>query len=292
MDQNSVKYTIAICNYNMKNTLEESILSILSQVQDNPEIEVLVVDDGSTDGSTTILKKLEGEFSSLRIIYLDNDPDRYLGGVRQISFNESRGDYILESLDTDDVQQNGITDFIDVYHQIEERVEKEIYLRGRSIVMTSKDLVERIPYRNVNRGSDEEHRRRIMSDDALISIHHKPIWQSIGYDPGFLKQRKIWFEQAITDFQSGINLWSYMRWAIKQKSPRGLLLFLLAPVAFVISLRKERYNDPGKHANKEKWMKEKNEMKLTLRGIEEKHNISIDRTVLSDRAMEIFYFKT
>lgn len=291
MPDGEVRYTIAICNYNMKETLEESLLSILNQVEDRPDIEVLVVDDGSTDGSTKILRALEDEYSKLRVLYLEDDPNRNLGGVRQISFEESMGEYILESLDTDDIQHEGILDFISVYHEIEEGIGKDFYLRGVSIVMTSKDIVERTPYRNVNRGSDEEHRRRVISNETLISIHHRPIWESIGYDPDFVEQRKIWFEQAVTDFRSGISLLSYMKWGMKQKSPRGLLLFLLAPLAYIKSFTEGRYNNPGRHRDKGKWMDQKDKMKLTLRGIEEELGISIDREELSELGREIFYFE-
>ena len=49
-------YSIAICNLNQAATLRESLLSILRQV--TREYELVVVDDGSTDGSLDILEDL------------------------------------------------------------------------------------------------------------------------------------------------------------------------------------------------------------------------------------------
>ena len=52
------KYSICICNYNMNDTLERSINSILKQIDD--EIEIIVVDDGSNDNSVK-MKKIKNE---------------------------------------------------------------------------------------------------------------------------------------------------------------------------------------------------------------------------------------
>ena len=50
------KYSICICNYNMGRTIEIALKNILDQL--NSEFEVILVDDGSTDKSIEIVKKL------------------------------------------------------------------------------------------------------------------------------------------------------------------------------------------------------------------------------------------
>ncbi|MBQ4536162.1 MAG: glycosyltransferase [Lachnospiraceae bacterium] len=53
--------TIVIPNYNGIKYLEDCLNSIMMQTDDAPEFEVLIVDNGSTDGSRELLVKLEQE---------------------------------------------------------------------------------------------------------------------------------------------------------------------------------------------------------------------------------------
>ena len=59
-------YLICLCTYNMADTLEEALRSVLDQTDSSYEI--VVVDDGSTDSSSAILKCLSEEFPRLRFI--------------------------------------------------------------------------------------------------------------------------------------------------------------------------------------------------------------------------------
>jgi glycosyltransferase involved in cell wall biosynthesis len=85
--------TALICNYNYGRYLSDAIESALNQTWEN--MEIIVVDDGSTDDSREILKKYEGR---IRIILKEN-------GGQASAFNagiaEARGDIIC-FLDSDD----------------------------------------------------------------------------------------------------------------------------------------------------------------------------------------------
>ena len=59
-------YSICICNYNMAETLEAALKSVLDQLDDR--YEVIVIDDGSTDSSKEKLHKISKEYQNL-IIY-------------------------------------------------------------------------------------------------------------------------------------------------------------------------------------------------------------------------------
>ena len=54
--------------YNMDDTLEVSLLSILNQIDET--FEIIFVDDGSTDNSYMIAKKLAVKFKNLRVFSL------------------------------------------------------------------------------------------------------------------------------------------------------------------------------------------------------------------------------
>ena len=54
-----MKLSIIVPVYNEKDTVEELLKSVLAMPLFSVEKEILVVDDGSNDGTTSILKNLE-----------------------------------------------------------------------------------------------------------------------------------------------------------------------------------------------------------------------------------------
>jgi glycosyltransferase involved in cell wall biosynthesis len=69
-----VKYSIAVCNKNMADTLERSLKSILNQIDDR--FEMIVIDDGSVDNSVNILKNLSKEYKNLRYLHIEPDKNQ------------------------------------------------------------------------------------------------------------------------------------------------------------------------------------------------------------------------
>ncbi|MBS5950918.1 MAG: glycosyltransferase family 2 protein, partial [Clostridium sp.] len=62
--------TIILPIYNVEKYLEESLKSILNQSY--KDYELIVVDDGSTDKSLSILNKYKSKFNKIRIFTEDN----------------------------------------------------------------------------------------------------------------------------------------------------------------------------------------------------------------------------
>ena len=92
-------YTISVVIpvYNDALYLEESIESVYAQT-DN-EIEVIAVDDGSTDNSLTVLKTIQNEHPSLIVITQENGGP---GAARNRGLQEATGEFIY-FLDGDDI---------------------------------------------------------------------------------------------------------------------------------------------------------------------------------------------
>jgi glycosyltransferase involved in cell wall biosynthesis len=88
--------SIVITCYNLGAYLEEAIQSALDQTY--PDVEVLVVDDGSTDQRT--IEVLDGLQSHPRLRIL-RTPNQGVARARNLGFSEARGEYILP-LDADD----------------------------------------------------------------------------------------------------------------------------------------------------------------------------------------------
>lgn len=282
-----VEYSIAICNYNMAKTVEESLRSILDQLNDS--FEVVVVDDGSDDGSLDILRQLEDEYATLRIESLAYDESRNLGGTRNRSFRESRGKYVMESLDTDDRYSRGILDFVEIYHQIEAQVNFEFYLKGRSINMAPRDLLLRFPYRNFARGQDRDLWRRLFANDAIIWLEHEPFFEPIGYEPGFWDRLQISYGMKMTDFRSGVTFPSFISWSWNNFDLiRFIYHALIAPPAVIEARLSGRYEAPEGFDRMGALEAAIRDRSMTLREVESEYDLTIDEDALSERGREIF----
>jgi glycosyltransferase involved in cell wall biosynthesis len=85
-----MKLSIVIPCYNEKNTISEILTRVLSVKIDPWQKEIIVVDDGSTDGTKEILKSFENK---IKVIYLDKNSGKGTAVMRGLEYAE--GDYII-----------------------------------------------------------------------------------------------------------------------------------------------------------------------------------------------------
>lgn len=90
------KVSVIIPVYNVQEYLEECVESVRSQTLKN--IEIICVNDGSTDESPRILRELEKQDSRIKIV---DKPNGGLSSARNLGMKEASGEYIL-FLDSDD----------------------------------------------------------------------------------------------------------------------------------------------------------------------------------------------
>jgi len=103
--------SIIIPNYNKEKYIKEAIDSALNQTYKN--IEVIVVDDGSTDGSKEIIKSYGNR---IRAYFL---PHRNANVCRNFGIKNSKGEYI-QFLDSDDIiSKDKIEKQIEVFKKID-----------------------------------------------------------------------------------------------------------------------------------------------------------------------------
>lgn len=91
-----IKTSVIIPVYNVEPYIRKCLDSVFAQTQ--KEIEVIVVNDGSTDGSMNIVNEYEKKNKNLRIIDQDN---KGLGAARNVGLREATGKYVY-FLDSDD----------------------------------------------------------------------------------------------------------------------------------------------------------------------------------------------
>lgn len=97
-----MKVSIVVPMYNVSNYLKRCLESILNQTYQN--IEVIAIDDGSTDDTLKIANEFEKKDSRLRVLSQEN---KGLSEARNVGIENSNGEYIF-FVDSDDWLENEI----------------------------------------------------------------------------------------------------------------------------------------------------------------------------------------
>ncbi|MFH1754870.1 MAG: glycosyltransferase [Candidatus Latescibacterota bacterium] len=104
------KVSVVIPCFNGERFIGDALKSVLSQ--SFKELEVIVVDDGSSDGSRDIVEKYS---SDSRVVYLSHDVNKGIPAARNTGIRHAHGDYIA-FLDQDDVwMQNKLTKQMQIF---------------------------------------------------------------------------------------------------------------------------------------------------------------------------------
>jgi glycosyltransferase involved in cell wall biosynthesis len=294
-------HSIAVCNYNMADTVEPSLRSMLDGTDDR--FEVVVVDGGSTDGSRAILRDLEAEYDRLRAVLDRSDENDYLGGDRNVSFEEARGEYVLESLDTDDRYFDGvIEDFAAIYHALEPAIDGEFFLSGTGMNMAPRSLLLDVPYHDLGGAEDRDLWRRLFDRDALIPLDHGAVAESLGYDFGLRGRIERDIHGKICDFQCGISFLSAMRWTLhhehhyilERRRPlplealKRLYDCVTFPYAYLRALSLESYETPLQFRAKGSLERRIAAERMTLSELEAEYGVEVDRSGFSDAGRRAF----
>jgi glycosyltransferase involved in cell wall biosynthesis len=89
--------TVAICSFNGERYLEKTLISVLAQ--DYSNFEIVIIDDGSTDGTASIIERFASQNKCVRPFFRSNHG---LPASRNFSFAQAKGEWIA-IVDQDDL---------------------------------------------------------------------------------------------------------------------------------------------------------------------------------------------
>ncbi len=92
-----IKVSIIMPVYNVEDILEETLNYLIKQ--STKKIEIICVDDGSSDNSLNILKEYETKYKNIKILQQNHEG---AGAARNKGIKEAKGEYLL-FLDSDDI---------------------------------------------------------------------------------------------------------------------------------------------------------------------------------------------
>ena len=118
-----MKVSVIIPAYNAEKYIKKSLDSVINQVYKN--LEIIVVDDASTDSTRTIIKKYADQDSRIIPFYQTNN--KGVSAARNIGLKAVTGDYVMFVDSDDELTKDAIrrmidvadkynADFIDSYH--------------------------------------------------------------------------------------------------------------------------------------------------------------------------------
>lgn len=102
-----IDFSIVIPVYNVEKYIMPCVESVLSQSHGN--LEAILIDDASTDGSGAICDGLSIRDSRVRVIHLEKNS--YVGAARNAGLRLCRGEYVY-FLDSDDELRRGVLEYV------------------------------------------------------------------------------------------------------------------------------------------------------------------------------------
>lgn len=143
---NRVAISVIVPVYNVKPYLEKCVKSILNQSFN--DFEIILVDDGSTDGSADICDKLAKIDSKIKVIHKENQG---LGMARNTGLENASGEYIY-FIDSDDyIAENA---FEELFKLIDNRLPDAIYFGMNKVINGIAEKGGNIPKRLEYEGED------------------------------------------------------------------------------------------------------------------------------------------
>ena len=197
------KIIVLLLSYNGKHLLDDSVSSYLAN--DYPNFEVVVIDNGSTDGTMAYVRE---KWPEVRVLRIEKNLG-YSGGFNfglDYAFNQQQADYVLITNNDVKADSNVITELVRVaesdpmigfvtgkvyyYDQpdVLQSVGKEysdLLWNGKHIGGTEKDV-----------GQYDGKSERCFIDDIYTLVSRK-VYEDVGaYDPEFFLQCEEWDWQA------------------------------------------------------------------------------------------------
>jgi GT2 family glycosyltransferase len=122
-----MKASIVVATYNRKDKLEKCLNALANQTYPKDDYEIIIVDDGSTDGTYEFLKEKQKEIKNLRIFRQNNKGP---ASARNLGVKNAKGEVIFFTDDDVIVPNNWIEEFLKVFEKYPEVVAVGGYLEA------------------------------------------------------------------------------------------------------------------------------------------------------------------
>lgn len=209
-----IRFSVIVPVYNVNLYIEECIRSIMQQTC--PAAEIIIIDDGSTDGSGKVCDRLAKESANIAVVHQQN---RGLSAARNTGMNLATGDYLL-FVDSDDYLA---LDALENFSGVLQEKRPDVVIGGAFDVLETGEVTEhtfelRMPedvkgYEFLN----EAIRRRCFQPCAPFYLYKRDFIQKerLSFCEGVLHEDELWSVEVLlaaqTVYQAHFSFYYYRR---------------------------------------------------------------------------------
>ena len=180
-----MKYSVIIPVYNVEKYIDRCLKSIISQNYD--DLEIIVIDNGSTDSSGIICDTYASEYSNISVYHIENHG---VGSARNFGLSKARGEFIY-FVDSDDYLVGNL--FADFADKLVSDLDLVVFSYYNSFEedLTEKSRTEKsLPFKgNYDKDGFIKIFKELFLSDMLYTV-----WNKI-YRREFLLENNLSFEQ-------------------------------------------------------------------------------------------------
>lgn len=182
-----VDVTVVVPCYNTETFLDQALRSI--EANDRCSLEIIVLNDGSTDGSLAIMR--EHAAADPRVHVVDKKNQGY-GATVNRGFSEASGDYLAIVEPDDYVEPHMYDELVEFAHTFESLPDiiKSSYWRIWMPTTPQEKRLHCSYYKRI----DPPRQPFTLRDCPRLVQHHPSIWSAI-YRRGFIEDRQIRFKE-------------------------------------------------------------------------------------------------
>lgn len=181
-NKKNILISVVVPVYNVEKYLNRCIDSILIQTYDN--IEILLIDDGSTDGSAQICDKYIKKDKRVKVFHKKNGG---LSDARNVGIDISNGKYIM-FIDSDDSVEKDIIEYL---YKLIIKFNTKMSVCSHNIIFNNGEKIKKLGSKKEELLTDKECIKRMLyhkdiDTSAWAKLYSRELFYDIRYPKGFL----------------------------------------------------------------------------------------------------------
>ena len=205
-----MKYSVIIPVYNVEKYIERCLKSVISQNYD--DLEIIVVDNGSTDRSGSICDIYANEYANISVYHIENHG---VGPARNFGLSKAKGEFIC-FVDADDYLVGNL--FSDVENQLDSQLDLLVFSYYNSIEKNLSEIDRSAKILPTEGKKDKSDFIALFQELCLTDMMYT-VWNKI-YRREFLEEHQIVFEsyELGEDVRFNLNVYQHVNAVFLVKS--------------------------------------------------------------------------
>ena len=206
----NLKYSVIIPVYNVEKYIDRCLKSILSQNYD--DLEIIVIDNGSTDRSGSICESYANEYANISVYHIENHG---VGPARNFGLSKAKGEFIC-FVDADDYLVGNL--FSDVENQLDSQLDLLVFSYYNSIEKNLSEIDRSAKILPTEGKKDKSDFIALFQELCLTDMMYT-VWNKI-YRREFLEEHQIVFEsyELGEDVRFNLNVYQHVNAVFLVKS--------------------------------------------------------------------------